>query len=332
MRILYFLFSFLIPFQLVTAQGKVNIEEGPVFAYSKYDQTPRQEYNDGKLYLTENIFLQKDDWLNVQAISREVRLFVLLYDLKERKYLRLSDDSLFISPFWKTALSWTSSRTDSFAIMIAAQVDRGSDDMFSDEKIDTPKISFTISRYRSAADKPDWGMSFSERLAYLGNHWTAGYRCMPRQSNPKSELKGKPAYEFFPDAPLTLIDSMGASIMKLGYNHHNSYFQYTLDMPYAKAKAIYGKLQGLLKQATDKTVIEDFNSPNHLSRVNELALTNFYIKVQRKFVPVEFNLFTPAPAGFAYIPVSLFLLGDKTNAKVLLVMGEDGDDIYDIGM
>lgn len=317
----------------VSAQEKVRIDEGPVMAFTKYNQVPGKEYNDGKLYLEEPVFLQKGDWLNVCAISSEKRLYVLLFDFAEKKYIRVSDDSIYQSSNWHGNLTWTCNRTDTFAIMIAVSVERGDpEDWYSSVKIDTPKISFTISRYRKPASDPGLGWSFPQRLSYLSNHWMAGFRAMPRKANPQSVKNGKPAYEYFPEIPVTLLDSMGASVMELGYSRHNSYFQYTADMPYKKAKEVYNKLQGLLKQNTSKMEVTNFNAPNQFRRVNELETTLFFIKIPAKKVPVEYFLFNKAGPGFANIPISLFLFGNKEWAKVLIVMGEDGDDIYDIGI
>lgn len=217
--------------------------------------------------------------------------------------------------------------------MIAAPVTRGDpDDWFYNREIDTPRISFSISSFRNSASYPNLGWSFRQRLSYLSNHRTAGFRAMPRKANPKSVSNGKPPYAYFPKIPVTLLDSMGVSVMELGYDHHHNYFQYTADMLYKKDKDVYNQIQGLLKVSTNKMEVTNFNAPNQFRRINELETTYFYLKIPAKKVPMEFNLFNKAEPGFANIPISLFLLGNNESAKVLIVMGEDGDDIYDIGI
>jgi len=313
------------------AQEKAKFSIGPVEAITRTDQHPTY-YKDGKLYLIEDISLQKGDWLTVHAKSRDKRLYIFLYDPQKREYLKASDDSLYYAATWHGFFSWTAPQTDSLALIIATEIDKNEDDFMDIPHIDTPQISYTLARYRSSASTPHTGWSFSERLSYLCNHWIAGYRAMPRQENPQSKINGKPAYEYIPVSPVTLHDSMGASVMHLGYDRHQSYFQYSGNLTYSKAKEMYKQLQGQLKRATDKEEITNFNDPSQFRRQLELESSTYYIKIPENKVPVEYHFLKPAGKGFVYIPVSLFLIGNKTEAKVLVVMGEIGDDIYDIGI
>ncbi len=332
MRSLFLLFICTLLGGITFAQEKVKITDGPVDAITRIDQLPTYSFNDGKLFLKEMLYLQNGDWLTVQAKSRDKRLFILLYDLQKKEYLKVSDDSLYNSGSWQCFLSFTSPRTDSFSLIIAAKESDYEYDEWVREKIDTPHISYTIAKYHSSYPAPNSGWNFTARLSYLCNHWTAGFRAMPRQENPQSKINGKPAYEYIPVTPVTLHDSMGASVMKLAYNHHQSYFQYSGAMPYQKARELYKQLQEQLKKATDKEEITNFNAPNQFRRKLELEASMYFIRVPKDKVPVEYFFLKSAGEGFLYIPVSLFLFGDKTDAKVLVVMGENGDDIYDIGI
>ncbi len=69
-----------------------------------------------------------------------------------------------------------------------------------------------------------------------------------------------------------------------------------------------------------------------MRRIKELATAYFGIKIPVSQAPPEYFYLENAGKNLVYLRVSLFLFGDKQKAKVLVVMGEAGSDIHDIGL
>lgn len=287
-------------------------------------------FNDEKPYLKETVYLEKGDQLVAYAQSRASRLYILLYDLAAGKYIRASDDSIWQSPYYRCTLTQVIPRSDSFSIMIAGEADPdANEEGWTRSEVDTPRIDYTITAYRKSADNPAATWDLRQRLSYLCNHWTSGFRVMPKLANEEQKKSQKGVREYFPQAPVTILDSMGASLQTLNYGKTLVYFQFTPDLPYTRAKAIYDKLQAQLKGVTDKSEIQTFK--DGARRIKELATTYFSLKIPANKVPVDYYLIDDAGKGYKYLPINLFLFGTKEEAKVLVVMGEIGSDIYDIG-
>ncbi len=310
-------------------QGKADISQGPVLSYTKKDQVPGNKFiGDYKLYLKEQVYLEKDDWLVTHAQNRDSRLYVMLFDKKNGKYLQVADDSLYQPPYWRCTLSYIIPRTDTFQVMIATELDWGDEEDYN-PKIDTPKIDYTLAIYRPRLNNPTTSWNFTQRLSYLCNHWTAGFRAMPGEYQERPMKSGKPLREILPEDPVTVLDSMGASIQVLNSGKILAYFQYTADMPYSRAKTMYDKLLTQLKSATSKAEVKTFK--DGMRRMNELATAYFSLKVPAGKVPIDYSFTDDAGAGYKYLPVNLFLFGTDKQAKVMVVMGEISSDIYDVG-
>jgi hypothetical protein len=266
---------------------------------------------------------------------------IYVYDRQAKKYIRAAEDTTRRNPSYETTLTWVAERSDSFDIMLAGRFDKSiydeGDSWVDPPKKDTPKLSYTIGILRAAKAEVDPAWDFRKRLSYVANHWTAGFTAMPRTANEEQEKSGKPIREYLPEAPVAVLNEMGVSIQVFGYgyqdkgNAHQAYFMFTADEPYAKAKATYDKLVAMLKPITDFVEVKNMNDPNSLRRVGELATARFALKVPNHKAPIDYWFLEDAGKGFKKLPISLFLFGDKQKAKVMIVLGEASDDIYDMG-
>lgn len=324
-----------------TAQ-KVDINNGPVTAFTKTNVKPGNRLGDQRLYHNEKVFLKKGDWLVAKAGTRNSRpISIDVYDRSLKKYVKSVEDTVrheLAAHYFRSELAFEATRTDTFDVLFdinyqneMLEIDKLLEASWGtvDGKLDTVAIDFTIAVLNSSWRPKDTSWGFSQRLSYVCNNWTAGFSTIPKTYDEEEWKKSKKITAYYPVDPIALDDEMHVSLQLLSHDSKMVYFMYTEDKPYTEAKKIYDQLSAKLKPLTDKISVSNLSE---IARINELATTYFSIKIPEEKKPFEFFLLENAGKGFVYLPVNLFLFGDKQKAKVLVVVGEPGSDIYDIGL
>lgn len=324
------------------AAQKVDINNGPVTAFTKMDVKPAKRLGDQRLYHSEKVFLKKGDWLVAKACTRNNRpVSIDVYDRSLKKYVKSVEDSTVHELNWyrfRSELAFEAGRTDTFDVLFdinyrneMVEIDKLLEASWGtmSDKLDTVAIDFTVAVLNASWKPKDTSWGFSQRLSYICNNWTAGFSAVPKTYNEEEWKTSKKITAYYPNDPVALYDHMYVSLQLLMHDSQMAYFMYTDDQPYAEAKKLYDELSVKLKSITDKSVVSDLSE---MQRVNELATTYFFIKIPEEKRPFEFGFNDDAGKGFKYLPVNLFLYGDKTMAKVLVVVAESSSDIYDIGL
>lgn len=323
------------------AQIKVNINNGPVQAYSKYNAKPSKRLGKNRLYLQEKVWLRKGDWLVAKAGTRFSRpVSIDVYDRISKKYVSTDEDTVLLSANvykHRSEVNFQANRTDTFDILFNINYKNElveSDKMVTDSygsysgELDTVSIDYTIAILKNDWQPGDTSWNFQQRLSYICNNWTAGFSTIPKTYDTKELDKYKRILQYYPTNPVSIDNRMGVSLMAFSHGSKLVYFMYSQEVPYAEAKKLYDELAAKLKVATDKFEVSNLSD---MKRINELATTYFKLKIPEEKKPFEFFLFGDAGKGFQYLPINLFLYGTKQMAKVLVVVGEPDSDIYDIG-
>lgn len=315
------------------AQPKAGIQYGPVTTIIKNNVPLLNSLGTTRKYVSQAIYLQKDDWLVVMAQSSDNPVSIDVYDRQSKKYIHSMEDTVQHDDWdktWRSIIAYRIPRTDSFDVLCNARkkVPLFADDEFSSSVADTVFADFSIARLRAdwLPSDTNWGMR--QRLNYLASNWTAGFRTISNSYDKDKAAKDGRITEYFPDVQIAIDDRLHSSIFPFSRGQKLVYFMYSTDTTYAVAKSLYDELSKKLKVLTDYSHISDLSD---MRRVNELATTYFGIKIPASQVPPEYFFTESAGKNHVYLPVSLFLFGNKQRAKVLVVMGESDSDIYDIG-
>lgn len=318
------------------AQPKAGILNGPVSTIIKKDVPLLKPLGKSRKYISQAVYLQKDDWLVVMAQSSGNPVSIDVYDRQIGKYISTIEDTTkhaLWGKTWRSVLLFRIPRTDTFDVLCNALkkeplIPHDEDDEYSSSVADTVFVDFSVARLNTSWQPADTNWGMLQRLNYLASNWTAGFRTVAKTYDKERAAKEGKITEYFPDLQIAVDRRLQSSIIPLGYDRMLVYFMYTADTTYAAAKSLYDDLAKKLKPLTDYSKVADMSGYH---RVNELATTYFGIKIPESQVPPEYFLPEKAGKNQVYLPVSLFLYGNKQKAKVLVVMGETGSDIYDIG-
>ena len=318
------------------AQSKAGILNGPVSTIIKKDVPLLKPLGKSRKYISQAVYLQKDDWLVVMAQSSGNPVSIDVYDRQIGKYISTIEDTTkhaLWGKTWRSVLLFRIPRTDTFDVLCNALkkeplIPHDEDDEYSSSVADTVFVDFSVARLNTSWQPADTNWGMLQRLNYLASNWTAGFRTVAKTYDKERAAKEGKITEYFPDLQIAVDRRLQSSIIPLGYDRMLVYFMYTADTTYAAAKSLYDDLAKKLKPLTDYSKVADMSGYH---RVNELATTYFGIKIPESQVPPEYFLPEKAGKNQVYLPVSLFLYGNKQKAKVLVVMGETGSDIYDIG-
>lgn len=315
------------------AQSKAGIANGPVTTIIQKEVPLLKPLGSTRKYVSQAIYLKKDDWLVVMAQSSGNPVSVDVYDRQSKKYIYSLEDTTrhaLWSNTWRTVLAVKVPRTDSFDVLCNARNKESlfDDDEFSSSSADTVFADFSIARLNAAWQPSDTSWGMLQRLNYLASHWTAGFRTVAKSYDKDKAARDGKITEYFPEDQIAIDSRLHCSIFPLSRGQQLVYFMYSNDTSYAAAKALYDELSRKLKLITDYAKISDLSS---MRRAKELATTYFGIKIPESKIPPEYSFLEAAGKKQVYLPVSLFLFGDKQKAKVLVVMGEAGSDVYDIG-
>ncbi len=318
------------------AQPKAGILNGPVSTIIKKEVPLLKPLGKSRKYISQAVYLQKDDWLVVMAQSSGNPVSIDVYDRQIGKYISTIEDTTkhaLWGKTWRSVLLFRIPRTDSFDVLCNALkkeplIPHDEDDEYSSSRADTVFVDFSVARLNTSWQPADsnWGML--QRLNYLASNWTAGFRTVAKSYDKERAAKEGKISEYFPDLQIAVDRRLQSSIIPIGQGRKLVYYMYSADTTYAAAKSFYDELGKKLKPLTDYSKVTDMSGYH---RVNELATTYFGIKIPASQVPPEYFLPEKAGKNQVYLPVSLFLYGNKQKAKVLVVMGETGSDIYDIG-
>ena len=315
------------------AQPKAGIKNGPVTAIIKNDVPLLKPLGSTRKYVSHAIYLQKDDWLVVMAQSSDNPVSIDVYDRQSKKYIYSLEDTTkhpLWNKTWRSVIAYRVPRTDSFDVLCNARKKEPlfDDDEFSSSEPDTVFADYSIARLRADWQPSDTNWGMLQRLNYLASNWTAGFRTIAKSYDRDKAAKDGKITEYFPDAQIAIDERLHCSIFPISQGEMLVYYMYSTDTTYAAAKSLYDELAKKLKPLTDYSKISDLSD---MRRKNELATTYFGIKIPASQVPPEYFFVESAGKNQVYLPVSLFLFGDKQKAKVLVVMGEASSDIYDIG-
>jgi hypothetical protein len=272
----------------------------------------------------------------VMAQSSGNPVSIDVYDRQIGKYISTIEDTTkhaIWAKTWRSVLLFRIPRTDSFDVLCNALkkeplIPHDDDDEYSSSVADTVFVDFSVARLNTSWRPADTSWGMLQRLNYLASNWTAGFRTVAKSYDKEKAAKEGKITEYFPDAQIAIDSRLQSSIIPLGYGNKLVYFMYTADTTYAAAKSLYDELSKKLKPLTDYSKITDMSGYH---RINELATTYFGLKIPESQVPPEYFYLHKAGKNQVYLPVTLFLHGDKKKAKVLVVMGEADSDIYDIG-
>lgn len=314
------------------AQTKAGILNGPVTTSIQKDVPLLKSLGSTRKYVNQAVYVKKDDWLVVMAQSSDNPVSVDVYDRQTKKYIFSLEDTAKHDLWYRryrTVLAVQMPRTDSFDVLCSARR-KGSldEDEFSSSEEDTMFADFSVARLNAGWQPSDTNWGMVQRLNYLASHWTAGFRTVAKTYDKDKAAKDGKITEYFPDDQIAIDDRLRCSIFPLSYGKQFAYFMYSTDTTYAAAKALYDELSRKLKPITDYAKVSDLSS---MRRVKELATTYFGIRIPSAKVPPEYSFLESAGKNQVYLPVSLFLFGDKQKARVIVVMGEAGSDVYDIG-
>ena len=319
------------------AQPKAGILNGPVSTIIKKEVPLLKPLGKSRKYISQAIYLQKDDWLVVMAQSSGNPVSIDVYDRQIGKYISTIEDTTkhaLWGKTWRSVLLFRIPRTDTFDVLCNALkkeplIPHDEDDEYSSSEADTVFVDFSVARLKTSWQPTDTNWGMLQRLNYLASNWTAGFRTVAKSYDKEKAAKEGKITEYFPDAQIAIDDRLHCSIFPLGYGRKLVYYMYSTDTTYAAAKSLYDELGKKLKPLTDYSKISDMSG---FRRVNELATTYFGIKIPESQAPPEYFYLEKAGKNQVYLPVSLFLYGNKQKAKVLVVMGEADSDIYDIGL
>jgi len=76
------------------AQTKVDINNGPVTAFSKNNCKPSKRLGKNRLYLSEKVWLKKGDWLIAKTGTRSGKpISIDVYDRDSKRYVKTSEDT-----------------------------------------------------------------------------------------------------------------------------------------------------------------------------------------------------------------------------------------------
>lgn len=317
------------------AQTKAGISKGPVTTIIQQEVPLLKSLGSTRKYVSQAVYVKKDDFLVVMARSSDNPISVDIYDRQSKKYIYSLEDSSkhdLWTKRYRTVLAVQMPRSDSFDVLCSAKRDpsdyEDEGDEFSSAVGDTMFADISVARLNTAWQPSDTNWGMIQRLNYLASHWTAGFRTVAKSYDKDKAAKEGKITEYFPEAQIAIDERMQCSIFPLSSGQQMVYFMYSNDTTYAAAKALYDELSRKLKPITDYAKVSDLSS---MRRKNELATTYFGIKIPASKAPPEYFFLESAGKNQVYLPVSLFLFGDKQKAKVLVVMGEAGSDIYDIG-
>jgi len=322
------------------AQLIVNINNGPVQAFSKYDCKPSKRLGKSRLYLNEKVWLKKGDWLVAKAGCHSRRpVSIDVYDRVSGKYVSTNEDTVlhtFGLIRYRSELIFQANRTDTFDVLFninykneIVELENEMNDSygFYSRSLDTASIDYTIAILNQDWQPKDTSWGFQQRLSYICNNWTAGFSTIPKTYDKNELEKYKKILAYYPTNPVPLDNQMAVSLQLLDHGNKLIYFMYSKDEPYVQAKKLYDELFVKLKAATDKYKISNLSD---MRRINELATTYFMVKIPYEKKPFEFYLYEDAGKGFRYLPINLFLYGNKQSAKVIVAIGEGSSDVYDI--
>jgi hypothetical protein len=313
------------------AQPKAGILNGPVTAINKEEVPLLKPLGSTRKYISQAIYLQKDDWLVVMAQSSGNPVSIDVYDRQSKKYIYSLEDTAkhpLWQKNWRSVLAVRIPRSDSFDVLCSARNTVSEFDDESSSDTDTVFADFSVARLNTSWQPSDTNWGMLQRLNYLASHWTAGFRTVSKTYDKDKAARDGKITQYFPEAQIAVDERLGSSIFPLAQGQKLVYFMYSTDTSYAAAKSLYDDLSKKLKQYTDYSKISDLSD---MRRKNELATTYFGIKIPARQAPPEYSFLEAAGKNMVFLPVSLFLFGDKQKAKVLVVMGEAGSDVYDIG-
>lgn len=317
---------------ILQAQLKATLQNGPVTATTKKNIPFVKYMGNNRKGVKEVVYLQKDDWLVVMAESSNSPVGIDIVDRQSRKTVKTIESTERHTTWvksWRSVLTFQAPSTDSFDVLCNARIPETSveDDMIGSDP-DTVFANYNIARLKSSWQPADTNWGLRQRLNYLACNWTAGFRTVSKVYDKEKAAKEGKITEYFPESQVAVDDRMQCSIFPLSQGQKMVYFMYSQDTTYAAAKAFYDELSQKLKAATDYFKVSDLTSSR---RKNELATTYFGIKIPSSQVPPDYFFVESAGKNQVYLPVSLFLYGDKQKARVLVVMGESTSDVYDIG-
>lgn len=321
------------------AQTKIDINNGPVKAFSKNNGKPSERLGKTRLFLYESVWLKKGDWLVAKAGSRSKPVSIDVYDRVTKKYVKTDEDTLKhpLNTFhYRSELTFQANRSDTFDVLLSVNynvdlIELGQRESqsygFLTGSVDTALVDYTIAVLNSQWEPKDTNWSFQQRLSYICNNWTAGFSAIPKVYNKEEFEKSKKVVAYYPVDPIAIDDRLNVSLQVLSNGSTLVYFMYTNDEPFAQAKKMYDELFAKLKAATDKASVSNLSK---LRRVNELETSYFQLKIPADKRPFEYLSFFGNEKESQYLPINLFLFGTKQKAKVLVVIGEPDSDIYDI--
>ncbi len=317
---------------IVASTQKATINNGPVNAITKKNFKPSKPLGKTRFYTSETVYLEKGSYIIGKAICKGKPVSIDVYDRVTRKYVKSVEDTTKreYKPF-RSELYFQVPRTDSFDVLFSVKRDvdpTDKDDWFSTWKEDTTAISFTVATYSPSWQPADTNWGFQQRVSYICNNWTAGFSGIPKKYDEERAKKEGRILEYYPVSPIAIDDRLQTALQVFDKGEDLVYSMFSETLPLAEAKALYNELSGKFRSVMDKTDVKDMKKGQ---RTNELASTYFSLKVPESRSPFEFFFIEEAGKGYNYLPINLFLFGDKQKAKVLVFVGEESSDVYDIG-